>query len=632
MIERIRIVLAFGLLAMFAAIIWKPSVTGQATTNPTEELVVLLKSQAEVSPITGAVAFEKTNRSVEELKAASKKVQEDVLEDVNRPSFFERMFNVESEPDVKANRQFEVLAGMVVNATAKGASELEDHPLVEAVYPNIQFELALDDSVPLIRADDVVAAQVGSQAIDGSGTAVCVIDTGIESSHSMFSDGSSGSRVVDEKCFCSGGCCPNNQDEDDVAPDTHPLSHGTHVAGIVAGNGAKVGVAPGADIVAVKVCDLGCGLFDILSGIDYCLQVKEQYNVVAISGSIGDGGNYQTQSQCPTFFDSAIDAAYNAGITNVFASGNNGYSNGVSYPGCSPNAIAVGASDKNDGVASFSNRGPLMEVLAPGVSIVSAQEDDSTGSLSGTSQATPHVSGIIALMKQYDQLTQSPTALTPDQIKNTLVNTGIDISGYKRADARAALEALGLNLSESNGSNSSNSSNGSNQTNTPPTVTILNPASVTMLTNPISLEAQAADAEDGDLTGNITWSEDNESLGQGGNLTVNVSTGEHTLTASVIDSQGAQGSAQVTFQVPTCVADLDANGDDALNIGDVIVVLTNMFQNNLQCVTLTSEPLCELDYDQNADGVVNINDVIVLLTGILEQDITDRHGAGCFAT
>ncbi len=523
---RIRIILAFGMLFFFALLIWKPAITGHATSDEPQRVVVILKASAS-NGITGASAFEESGLSLEELGVATKIAQEEVLADVNSPSLLDQLTG-NTEPDVEAERTLDIVPAMVVEATADGIAELKAHPLVEAVYPNVQFELSLAESVPLINADDVWQLQVEGVPVDGRDVSVCVIDTGI-SPHSAFQ-----SRIVDQKCFCAPNCCPNGQATDVIATDTHSSSHGTHVSGIIGANGPTYkGVAPGVNIIAVKVCSSSCGLADIISGLDYCLQQKQAHNVVAISGSLGDGGNYQAQEQCPTYLDSAIDAAFNAGIVSVFASGNNGYTNGVSYPGCNPNAIAVGATDKSDVIASFTNRGVLLDVLAPGVSIISTKASETYGTLSGTSQATPHVSGVAALMYQVAQALNTP--LTPDQIRQTLQDTGVLIGGWKRVDAMAAVQTL-------------------IPSNAPPTAAISAPVESAVAQSPVTLEGSASDAEDGSIPAEgLAWTSDIDgSLGTGTSLQAALSAGQHAITLTATDSGSLTDDAvvHVTVQVP----------------------------------------------------------------------------------
>lgn len=600
---RIRIVLAFALLVFFATLIWKPQITGSSVGGERQEVVVILKPQAQANGITGALAVDEENVSLEVLSVQTKQAQEEVLGDVNAPSFIEQLTLQSGEPDAIVEREMQVVPAMVVDATPEGLEKLTNHPLVEAVYPNLEFELLLAQSVPIINADDVWTHNVSGTALSGSNVSVCVIDTGIQADHPAFGD-----RVVNQKCYCSSGCCPGGTTEANTAPDTHSVSHGTHVSGIIAANDAYKGVAPSANIVAVKVCNQGCGLFDILSGIDYCLQVKETYNVVALSGSIGDGGNYQTQGNCPTYFDVGLAAAKAAGITNVFASGNNGHQNGISYPGCNPDSIAVGATDKSDNIASFSNRGSLLEVLAPGVSITSAKASSTYGSLSGTSQATPHVSGAVALMKQYAQL--KGLSLTPDDVKNVLISSGSMIGGFPRIDVLAALNALGLNE-------------------TGPTVAITNPQQNATVTNPVVLEGNATDDDDGIIANeSLSWKEGNVTLGNGSVLSMNFSAGVHTVTLQAMDSGQNSGEASVSFRVPTCVADVDFTDDGVLNIGDMVVFLTKFFSDTIVC-EVPESPRCAADLDMTGNGAVELTDVVTVLTAVLQNNMLNSSGSVC---
>jgi len=224
--------------------------------------------------------------------------------------------------------------------------------------------------------------------------------------------------------------------------------HGTHVAGIIAANGTLKGVAPDAKIVAVKVLDAnGEGyLTDIVSGIEWCVNHSEEYNIVAISMSLGTTG-YHNNTYCdddfkdPYFLTEAIDSAVANGISVVVATGNEYVTSGVSSPACIYNSTRVSATDKSDNIASFANRGGDFDIIlmAPGVNINSTW----TGGYaveSGTSMATPHVSGVVALLKQAN------ASLEPKKIEELLNDTGKVIydsdSGkyYSRIDVYEAIK------------------------------------------------------------------------------------------------------------------------------------------------------------------------------------------------
>ena len=186
-------------------------------------------------------------------------------------------------------------------------------------------------------------------------------------------------------------------------------------------------------------------LNDIGKAIDWC-NINKSVDVISIS--IGDGENHPGVSSCPLTIDDEINSAYNAGVPVIIASGNDFYTNGINYPACSPNAISVGATSKSDAILSLSNRGSNLDLLAPGGSIASLRHDptktqagcnniDSQITVcSGTSMATPHVSGVAALLLDLN------ITLTPSQIETTLKNTGINIGGFKRINASAALDAI----------------------------------------------------------------------------------------------------------------------------------------------------------------------------------------------
>jgi subtilisin len=169
-------------------------------------------------------------------------------------------------------------------------------------------------------------------------------------------------------------------------------SHGTHCAGIVAAqiNGlGVVGVAPAAYLYSVKVLDrMGSGQFSwIIAGIDWCI---DQNGLKILSMSLGGAGG-------TTALEAICNEAYNQGCLLVAAAGNDGPNVPVLAPASYNSVIAVSAIDSTDIIAPFSNRGPEVELCAPGVNVVSTIRNGQHGTKSGTSMACPHVSGSAAL-------------------------------------------------------------------------------------------------------------------------------------------------------------------------------------------------------------------------------------------
>ncbi len=186
--------------------------------------------------------------------------------------------------------------------------------------------------------------------------------------------------------------------------------HGTHVAGIIAALNNEIGVvgaAHGVELYAIKVLgnsgigwisDIVLGIERALLGPDDILDKDEDGIIVGDPDddaaeviSMSFGGSSDVQS-----LHDAITYAYSYGVVLVAASGNDGASS-PNYPAAYPEVIAVGATDSSDQVASWSNRG--VEMTAPGVDILSTYPDDTYDTLSGTSMACPHVSGVVALIQ-----------------------------------------------------------------------------------------------------------------------------------------------------------------------------------------------------------------------------------------
>jgi len=348
-----------------------------------------------------------------------------------------------------------------------------------ALSPHVK-RVALDRLI--ISATERTGSTVGAAAVrqvlgyDGSGIGVAVIDSGV-AWHDDLSQGGHGPQRVDQFVdFVNGRTAPYDD-----------YGHGTHVAGIVAGNGfdssgARSGIAPAARLVALKVLDrAGRGrISHVIAALDYAVNHKDQFNIRIVNMSVAAGVFESYNTDLLTL---AARRAVERGIVVVAAAGNAGRDTqgrhqygGITAPGNAPWVLTVGASShmgsidrSDDTVAPFSSRGPTAidraskpDLVAPGVGIESLSAPGSSLfaskspyllngttpsayppylSLSGTSQATPVVAGTVALMLQANP------ALTPNAVKAMLQYTAQQYEGYHPfsqgagfLNARAAVE------------------------------------------------------------------------------------------------------------------------------------------------------------------------------------------------
>ncbi len=340
-----------------------------------------------------------------------------------------------SKEEFEKERDFSIISGFAGKIKNKKALfKLLNDPSIEHVSLNRIYRVFLSDSVPQINASLSHAIDYFGVNITGSGQAICVLDTGVNYEHESLGSCERTNDINDGSCDkVPGGHDFVNNDLDPY--DDH--GHGTHVSAIAAANGSLIGVAPDAKIIAMKVCDSsgGCATSDILSALEWCTDNKSLFNISVISMSFGqDGGSY-TAATCPSYADEpGFAEAYAAGIFLVASSGNDGFTDGFTYPACNENVTAVGAVTKTDDMATYTSRGgDLPLLLAPGSSIVSARWDinsclsgclcsGQTMTCSGTSMAAPHVSAAAALMFQYTNLTGF--SLNQSEIEKKLNSTG----------------------------------------------------------------------------------------------------------------------------------------------------------------------------------------------------------------
>lgn len=323
----------------------------------------------------------------------------------------------------------------VSDALAKGCKIIREAKTLKALVcpKDVSASLGLQEDIRVFAMDSASNKQIGadlvhSAGINGTGIKIVVLDTGYNYNHPELSSS-----------YLGGWDFVNN--------DTDPMDdngHGSHVAGIITADGVvsnAKGVAPAAGIIAGKVLDAsGSGYFsDVVSAIYWAV---DDFNASAISMSLGTSYPYTYKGFCNNVLPDLTNAtkyARERGVIVVVAAGNSG-SLGVSIPGCINYSTTVGAVNATDNIASFSGIGNATDITAPGVNIYSSWLGTYYKTLSGTSMATPMVTGTVALIKAVRP--EYTVAQVEDILFKTakdLGRTGWDSSyGWGRVDAYAA--------------------------------------------------------------------------------------------------------------------------------------------------------------------------------------------------
>ncbi len=321
-------------------------------------------------------------------------------------------------------------------SVSKAVSELNNSSAFNVVQPNYIYTLSETTNDPdvskQVQIDEELQATWDLQKTEGEVT-VAVLDSGIDQTHEdLHSNIREATTRIWELDYSN---LPNYYWDTSEPDDKSPKSHGTHCSGIisaVSNNAVGIsGVSYNAKILSIRVFknrssstsstdQLTSTSTDICGAIDYAISKKSDYNLRIISMSLGHVATADTAIDDQLYSDK-IDEATEAGITCVAASGNESKA-AVSFPAASSNAIAVGACDSSGSRCYFSNYGPELDVVAPGWSIYSTITG-SYGSLSGTSMATPYVSGVIALM-----YAANPN-LTPSNVYKILTATATRSQG-----------------------------------------------------------------------------------------------------------------------------------------------------------------------------------------------------------
>lgn len=341
-------------------------------------------------------------------------------------------------------RSFKIIPVMALEVNENALRGLLNSPYVAYVYEDIPVEPNLASSLPVIGAD-----LTQSNGFTGAGQTVAILDTGTDNNHPFLAG-----RIVEEACFSTfaTSLCPNGEDSQ-IGPgsanamtaacidsDGNPFCrHGSHVAGIAAGNDddngdtvAFYGVAPDADIISIqvfsKLCDFSSCLFtwatDYIAAMEYVYALHNDYNIASVNMSLG-GGQYFDEATCDAVnapIKAIVDQLKAVGIATIASAGNSSFTTSMGRPACVSSIISVGASTDADVTADFSNVATFLDLYAPGVNIDSSVPDDTYDEFNGTSMAAPHITGAFAVLRQV-----APNA-TVDDILNALKATGVLIT------------------------------------------------------------------------------------------------------------------------------------------------------------------------------------------------------------
>jgi subtilisin family serine protease len=372
-------------------------------------------------------------------------------------SFFSSLSSL-SQVDITFRSQYTPIVGLKVREDT--LDTIRNNPAVVSIVEERPEYSTLAESVPQIGVDTA-----WTEGYDGTGQTVVIIDTGVDNTHPMFTG-----KVVSEACysttdatFNTAALCPDGPDAD-TDPDSESTEvgsavncsftgcdHGTHVAGILAGNdgGSNQGVARDADIIAMQVFSEDTTGGQVVSypsdqqkALERVYTLKDTYTIAAVNVSIGSSSVLSDQTTCDTNNSgrkTVIDQLRTEGIVTIIAAGNSGSSTGISSPGCISTAYAVGSvldsgAGTADTVSTFSNSHDMLDFLAPGETITSALPGSGYGDKNGTSMAAPHMAGAWALMREKYPM------WTIDDIATRFEETGVNITDSRNGVVKPRIQ------------------------------------------------------------------------------------------------------------------------------------------------------------------------------------------------
>ena len=449
MTMRIRTALLCAILLLtlsvpvFAADVEDELLDGLNNNAPTKiyNVIITLSERVDLGKLVDDLKAEGADRAKRHFRVVTE--LQDVAALTQEP-LLEKLESAKSRGQVLRIRPFWISNQIAITATGAYLSVLLHDRSIESIMLDRPISLIAPVGEPVKMKsltkgieNGVVASrapELWAMGIDGTGTLVCDQDTGADGNHVAFADRWRG---------LEPGVTPGEAWFDPVGSETFPTdsgSHGTHTMGTILGDdglGHQTGMAPGAKWIGAKTVDVPGGniLTDAVAAFQW---MADPDGNPATVDDVPDAANNSwglPYGTCDTTFNDAIDAAEAAGVVVIFAAGNEGPTAGsLRSPGnridSDLNAFSIGAlKQDNETVASFSSRGPSdcdnatikPEVMAVGENVLSSFPNDEWGTLSGTSMATPHVTGAILLLRQ-----AFPDA-TPEEIKYGLYMSAHDL-------------------------------------------------------------------------------------------------------------------------------------------------------------------------------------------------------------
>ena len=458
---------------------------------------------------------------------------------------------------------------------------------------------------PGIAGADINAPEAWDITTGSPDFVIAIIDSGFNYNHpdlaanAWLNPGEIAGNGIDDD---GNGYVDDMRGWDFYSNDSDPMDdngHGTHCGGTIGGvgnNGLGVaGVNWQCKMMGLKF--LGSGGSGSTSGAVSAVNYLVGKGVKVSNNSWGGGGFSQT------LYD-AIAASRAIGHVFVAAAGNNNTNtDGTAYypQGYAlDNIISVAASDNNDQRASFSNYGGAsVDLAAPGVNIYSTYTNTPTGTsyayLNGTSMATPHVTGVVALVQSLH------ADWTYSQVRGRILATVRPVAAFSSITATGGV--LDAYAAVNDGA----------PINTAPSVAISSPANGTLFAQgaTISFAATASDVEDGTLTSSLAWTSNIDgAIGSGGSFSRTLSTGTHSIVASVADSGGRSGAGSVTITVSAPAPGNDAcSGAIALADGVSASGSTQWATNDgtASCGSSSTSPDVWFTYSTSGSGSVVID-------------------------